>query len=208
MAQYFANMAFRRARFVQETFVCTKFPAEYSKTPAPMGASLYTSPWDFASISGGQGARVNFQDTTSVVCANCHTTMNHIAPLFANFDDKGAFNANQVQVQTPVVSTDDNVLRTRLTDWLPAGQKTAWRNGTEAATLPELGAAMAKDPDVARCAVNRVWNWAMSRGDIVNDLATIPAVVTDPLVADFTANGMKMKRLIRNAFTADDFVKF
>ena len=48
----------------------------------------------------------------------------------------------------------------------------------------------------------------MSRADVVNDLATVPPVVTDPLVADFTANGFKLKRLIRNIFTADDFVKF
>src|SRR5262249_53574403 len=45
-AQYFANMAFRRVRFIQETFVCTKMPAEFGAS-TPMGAGLYTSPWDF-----------------------------------------------------------------------------------------------------------------------------------------------------------------
>ena len=30
LSQYFANMAFRRVRFIQETFACSKFPAEYS----------------------------------------------------------------------------------------------------------------------------------------------------------------------------------
>jgi hypothetical protein len=208
MAQFFANMAFRRVRFVQETFVCTKFPAEYSKAPTPLGAKLYTSPWDFNSITGGMGSRVDFKDTSSIICANCHTSMNHIAPLFANFDTKGAYNAAAIQVETPVVSNDAQEKISRLTDWLPAGQTTAWRNGTPVASLPELGTAMARDADVARCAVNRVWNWAMSRGDVVNDLAIIPAVVTEALYADFTANGMKMKRLIRNTFTADDFVKF
>jgi len=208
MAQYYANMAFRRVRFVQETFACTKFPAEYTKTPTPMGASLYTSPWSFDSITGGTGSRIDFKDTSSVNCANCHTTMNHLAPLFGNFSATGQFVAATVQVETPVVSNDPAVKRTRLTDWLPAGQATAWRNGAPAANLTELGAAMARDPDVAKCAVNRVWNWAMSRGDIVNDLSTIPDSVTAPLVTDFTSNGMKMKRLIRNAFTAEDFVKF
>ena len=29
LSQYFANMAFRRTRWIQETFVCTKFPAEF-----------------------------------------------------------------------------------------------------------------------------------------------------------------------------------
>ena len=74
--------------------------------------------------------------------------------------------------------------------------------------LPSLGKAVAADPAVAQCAVNRVWNWAMSRGDIVNDLATIPPVVTEPFVKDFTTNGFRIKRAIRNVFTSDDFVKF
>jgi hypothetical protein len=204
MAQYFANMAFRRARFVQETFVCSKFPAEYAAATKPMGAGTYTSPWDFNSITGGATAKINFQDTSAVICANCHTTMNHIAPLFAHFDATGQYDPANFQVQVPVPGTPTATLG----DWLPAGQGFAWRNGTAVTDIPSLGKAMAADPDVARCAVNRVWNFAMSRGDIVNDQATIPPVVTDPLLADFTANGMKMKRLIRNVFTSDDFVKF
>jgi hypothetical protein len=204
MAQYFANMAFRRVRFVQETFVCSKFPAEYTKTPSQMGAALYTSPWDFNSISGGPGSRVDFKDTSSVVCANCHTTMNHIAPLFANYNDRGAYNANTIQVQTPTVPPST----TTFADFLPAGSKLAWRNGVEITDLPSLGQAMAKDPDVARCAVNRVWNYAMSRGDIVGDLATIPPVVTDPFMKDFADSGYKLKAVIRNIFTSDDYVRF
>ena len=204
MAQYYSNMAFRRARFVQETFVCTKFPAEYSKTPVPMGSSLYTSPWDFSTITGGATAKVNFQDTSAVICANCHTTMNHIAPLFGHFDAKGVYDAQNIKVMTPVTPPTT----TTMADWLPAGQGLAWRNGSPITDLPSLGAAMAADQDIARCAVNRVWDWAFSRGDIVNDLATIPSVVTDDLTKDFTANGMKVKRLIRNVFTSDDFVRF
>jgi len=205
MAQYYANMAFRRVRFVQETFVCSKYPAEFSATPKPMGAGTYTSPWDFASITGGAAARINFQDTSAVICANCHTTMNHIAPLFANFNENGAYTAGAIQVKVPSTGTPTATLA----DWLPAGQQTlAWRNGKTVTDLPSLGAAIAADPDVARCAVNRVWNFAMSRGDIVNDLATIPPVVTDPLVQSFTANGMKLKAVIRSVFTSDDFVKF
>lgn len=204
MAQYFGNMAFRRVRFVQETFDCSKFPAEYSTAPKPMGSSIYTSPWDFNSITGGTTAKINFQDTSAVICANCHTTMNHLAPLFANFDAKGAYTAGTIQVMTPVTPP----VKTTLADWLPAGQGLAWRNGQPITDLPSLGAAMAKDPDIARCEVNRVWNWAFSRGDVVNDLATVPTVVTDALLQDFTTNGMKVKRLIRNVFTSDDFVRF
>ena len=48
----------------------------------------------------------------------------------------------------------------------------------------------------------------MSRGDVVNDMAAVPSVITAPLVTDFTTNGLKVKRLLRNIFTADDFVKF
>ena len=67
---------------------------------------------------------------------------------------------------------------------------------------------MAADPDVQRCIVTREWNYAMSRGDVVNDVAAVPSVVTDPLLQDFTQNGMKVKRLLRKIFTSDDFVKF
>jgi hypothetical protein len=84
----------------------------------------------------------------------------------------------------------------------------AWRNGTPVTDIPSLGQAMAKDPDVARCAVNRVWDWAFSRGDIVNDLATIPPVVTDALVQAFVESGMKLKATVRAVFASDDFVRF
>ncbi len=205
MAQYYANMAFRRVRFVQETFVCSKFPTEFGSTPTPMGAGAYTSPWDFNSIAGGQTARINFQDTSAVICANCHTTMNHQAPLFAHFDDKGAYNATAFKVMTPSTGNPTSQLQ----DWLPAGQQFYWRNGgTPVADLPAYGKEIAKDPAVARCAVNRVWNWAMSRGDIVNDLAPVPDVVTDPYVAAFNEGGMKLKAVIRQVFTSDDYVKF
>ena len=66
MSQYFANMAFRRVRFIQETFACSKFPAEFTSTPKQMGAGSYTSPWDFNSITGANNtptARIDFQDT-------------------------------------------------------------------------------------------------------------------------------------------------
>jgi hypothetical protein len=204
-AQYFAHMAFRRTRFIQETFVCSPFPAEYATTATPMGSSLYTSPWPFSSIAGGATANINFQDTSAVICANCHTTLNHIAPLFAYFDDNGQYVAGTIQVQTPIVPPVTSVL----SDWLPAGQQTfAWRDGTPVTDIPSLGQAIAADPDVATCAVNRIWDWALSRGDIVNDLATVPVDVTQTYVQDFTKNGMSLKTVIREIFTSDDFVHF
>ena len=205
MSQYAANMAFRRVRFIQETFVCSKFPTEFAAQPQQMGSGVYTSPWAFASITGGQTAKINFQDTSSVVCANCHTTMNHVAPLFAYFSDTGMYTSGQIQVKTPSAGNPTSTLA----DWLPQGQQNfAWRNNVPVTDIPSLGQAIAKDPAIASCAVNRIWNWALSRGDIVNDLSTVPAVVTDPIVTDFTQNGYKLKRVIRNVFTSDDFVKF
>jgi hypothetical protein len=204
MAQYFADMAIRRVRFIQETFVCNKFPTEFSDAPVAMGAGIYTSPWPFDSIAGGATARINFQDTSSIVCADCHTTINHIAPLFSYFDVNGNYVAGTIQVTTPSPGSPTS----ELADWLPTGQPFAWRDGTTVTDIPTLGAAIAADPDVAQCAVNRVWNYAMSRGDIVNDLATVPSVVTAPLVKTFQSNGMKLLPIIQAAFTSSDFVQF
>jgi hypothetical protein len=170
-----------------------------------MGQSLYTSPWSFTSITGGPTAPINFQDTSAVICANCHTTLNHIAPLFAYFDANGQYTAGKIQVQTPVVPPVTSVL----SDWLPAGMQTfAWRDGTAVTDIPSLGQAIAADPDVATCAVNRVWDWAFNRGDIVNDLATVPTTVTQTYAQAFVKNGMNLKSVIRAVFTSDDFVQF
>jgi hypothetical protein len=204
MAQYYADMAFRRVRFVQETFVCSKFPAEFSAGPQLMGAGAYTSPWPFNSITGGTTAKINFLDTSAVICANCHTTENHMAPLFGHFDMNGVYNASAFEVQVPSTGNPIAVL----TDWLPASETFAWRNGTPVTDLPSLGKAIAADPDVTNCMVTREWNYAMSRGDVVNDLATVPTVVTAPLVTTFTSGGLTIKPLLKTIFTSDDFVKF
>jgi hypothetical protein len=203
-AQYFGHMAFRRVRFIQETFVCSPMPAEYSQSPVPMGSSVYTSPWQFDSITGGQGAKIDFQDTSAVICANCHTTLNHIAPLFSYFDASGRYVSGHMQVQTPVVPPATS----QLSDWLPAGQGFAWRNGVPVTDIPSLAQAIAADPDVLRCAVTRVWDWAFSRGDVVLDLATVPTSVSDPILTDFQASGLHLKKVIRDVFTSDDFVEF
>ncbi len=204
MSQFFANMAFRRVRMVQEKFACAKFPTEFAATPTPMGAGSYTSPWKFDTITGGTAAKINFQDTSSVICANCHTTMNHLAPLFANFDANGAYAAGTIQVVTPV----PNNPKTVLADWLPASEPTAWRNGVAAADLPGLGAAMAKDPDVLKCGVTRAWNWALSKGDVVDDVAPVPDTVLKPFFDQFQQNGLKLKPIIAAIFKGEDFTKF
>ncbi len=201
MYQFYGSMAFRRVRWVQEIFVCTKFPAEYSPTPIHKGAADYTSPWAFESVGT---APIDFQDTKSVICANCHTTINHIAPLFANFDENGAFQ-NKISVMTP---TAPDATPTEMSHWLRAGEKTNWRMTTPAADLPALGAAIAKDPDVGECAVSRLWNFTMSKEDIVSDLATVPAAVIKPYLAEFGSNGQNLKKTLRAMLTSDDFTSY
>jgi hypothetical protein len=206
MAHYFGNLAFRRSRFVQETFVCTKFPAEVSATPTDIGgAAPYTGVWDFNSIASptNGGGRINFQDTSAVICANCHSTLNHLTPLFAYYDMNGAYQP-AISVPTPL----DGAPLAKMTDYLPAGETTAWRLGVPAADLPALGQAIAADPAVAECGVARMWNWALGKTDIVDTLQEVPTATITSQVDAFKASGFKMKDMIFAVFTSDDFVKF
>jgi len=202
--QFFSNMAFRRVRWVQETFACTAFPAEITDAQDLGGVALYTAPWPFESIAGPEtGGRVNFLDLSAVACANCHATMNHVAPLFINFDEGGQY----TDAPAVIVPVEGSPLAA-VSDYLPAGEVTSWRLGVPTPDLPSLGAAMAADPAISECAVARVWNWAMGKGDIVDTLSTIPSDVIAQQVADFRAGGHVLKDAILAVFTADDFVKF
>ena len=205
MSLYDSNFAFRRVRWVQETFVCTKFPAEVAAAPTDVGAAApYTGVWPFSSIAGtDNGGRVNFHDTQAVICANCHSTINHIAPLFAYYDANGMYQTT-IAVQTPL----DGAPLAKMSDYLPTGEVTAWRMGTPTPDLPSLGAAMAADPDVAACGVARVWNWALGKTDIVDTLQEVPAATIQTEIDNFTASGYKLKDLIYAVYTSDDFVKF
>jgi hypothetical protein len=203
LALWYGNLAFRRVRWLQESFVCRKFPAEFSLSPRALGNGQYTSPWPFESVPDRTTGRVDFRDTQSVVCANCHTTMNHLAPLFANFDENGQLQGS-IQVHVPVTGLP----LAQQSDWLVDGQTTAWRLGEPVADLPALGAAMAADPDIADCAVARVWNWAMSKTDIVTDATDVPDFIVAELAEPFAESGFKLKTVIRQAFLSDDFVRF
>src|SRR5258706_573046 len=123
-AQFNSNFAFRRTRWVQETFVCTKYPAEVAAAPTDVGAaSPYTGVWPFSSIAGtDNGGRVNFHDTQAVICANCHSTINHIAPLFAYYDANGMYQTN-IAVTTP----HDGAPLAKMSDYLPTGETPARR---------------------------------------------------------------------------------
>jgi len=195
--QFYGNMAFRRVRWLQEIFLCTPFPAER----VPAGGGDYTSPWPLDSIASSP---IDFRDTTAIVCGNCHTTMNHIAPLFGSFDASGAFQASG-QVQTPVAPSP---LTTETSHWLSGGEMTAWRYGEPAADLPALGQAVAADPAAAECAVARAWNFAMSKEDIVSDRVTVPQEVIQPFIDEFQSNGRSLKKVLRAILVSEDFVRF
>jgi hypothetical protein len=204
LRHFASNMAFRRVRWVQEVFACAAFPAEVG-TPRPIGdGATYTAPWDFDSIAGPDtGGRVDFLDVSGVVCANCHASMNHIAPLFATFGDDGSQQAQMV-VRIPIEGEPEATMA----DFLPPGQTPAWRLGVPTPDLPSLGAALAADPAVASCLVTRAWNWALGRGDVVSTLATVPPSVIGDLTNDWKAGGASMKDLLLRVFTSDDFTRY
>lgn len=212
LKHYYGPLAFRRVRFFQEVFACSKMPAEWKSPEKLDNGASYTSPWPFDSIAGkANGGSIDFLDYSSSVCANCHTTINHRVPLWAPFDENGEYQApfgsgqdETYAVLTPLPGTPN----AKRSDYLPFGQSTAWKVNVPAATLKELGQTMAKDPEVQACAVRRAWNYAMSKGDIVYDFAPVPMSVIEPLVAEFQASGFNLKKTLRSIFVHPDFVRF
>ena len=204
-AQFFSNFGFRRVRWVQETFACTAFPAEIATAATSVGGSEpYTGTFPFASIAGtASGGRVDFRNTASVICANCHSNINHIAPLFGHFDEAGMYH-DAIVVPTPLPSAPAAVLG----DYLPAGESLAWRHGTPVGDMAALGAAMAADPEVPACVIARLWNWALGKSDIVDSSTRVPPATIDPQVAAFEAGGHRIRGALRDIFTSDDFVRF
>jgi hypothetical protein len=205
MKHYYGNFAFRRVKWIQETFDCVKFPIDLTGAAVEVGgATPYTGDYSYDSIAGtANGGRVNFREAVAVQCAHCHKNLNHIAPLFANYDQNGAYQA-QIAVRTPL----PNEPLALASDYLPPGEQTSWRFGVPAPDLTALGAAIAADPDVAKCGVARMWNWAMGKGDIVDLLFEVPAETIQAQVDAFTQSGFKMKDLIYAVYTSDDFVQF
>jgi hypothetical protein len=213
MYQYASALGFRRTRFIQETFTCRKLPAEWSSTPVVKGAGTYTSPWPFESIGDtSNGGRIAFQDTTSAICANCHTTMNHRTPLFAAYDDMGKYVAPAAGMdgilQFSVVVPIEGSPFAKMSDYLIPGEVTAWKLGKPAANVLEFGQRMAEDDEVARCGVLRVWNYAFSKGDAVYDLGDAPDSVIGGLVDSFKANDYNLRATLRAVFVHDDFVRY
>jgi len=110
-----------------------------------------------------------------------------------------------IQVHTP---TPANPI-TKLNDWLPTGESFTWRFGGTAVTdITGLASQIAADPAVQKCQVQRAWNWAMSKTDIVNDLAVVPDSTISDAMTVFTSSNMTLKPVLKAIFTSDDFVKF
>ncbi len=226
---YVGNLGFRRNRFFHETFLCRSGNEDSGGEPAggnapqdapcpsdPMSmvAPGYNNKWPVSSIAGAcNGGRVDFHAyNTTIICANCHSTWNHRAPLFAQFDSKGMWKAvnpdGTYQVQVPV----DGSPFAKITDWLPDGQQqTAWKFGMPAANLTEMGTQMAGDDEVLECAVKRVWNYAMARGDTttIGGGNWVDAPKHLPvLVKSFKEGNYNMKSVLRAVVLSDEFVRF
>jgi hypothetical protein len=203
-AKFFSNFGFRRVRWLQEVFECSKFPAELSETPVNVGgATPYTGTFPFTSIAGGPNARVDFLDTRSVLCANCHSNLNHIAPLFAHYDVNGMYQPD-IAVPTPLPGSP----LAQMSDYLAPGEPLAWRHGVVVSDMHTLGAAVAADPETARCAISRLWSWAMGKTDIVDTDEKVPADTIADQVAEFSGDGYRVKNALYRIFTSDDFVRF
>lgn len=205
MKHFYGNFAFRRVKWVQETFDCLKFPIDLTGAPVEVGgATPYVGDFAHESIAGtANGGRVNFREAVAVQCAHCHKNLNHLAPLFANYDVNGVYQ-NQIAVRTPLPGEPLALA----SDYLPPGEQYAWRPGQVTPDMAALGNAIAADPDVAKCSVARMWNWAMGKGDIVDLLVEVPTETIQAQVDSFTQGGFKMKDLIYSIFISDDFTKF
>lgn len=233
LAHYYSNYAFRRTRVMQEIFNCAKFPAEFAATPERGDGYLYTSPWPLKSVTsiavppysattqgytqrkiranaaGGANTTVtDMKKYTYVsfepVCANCHTSLNHQAPLFMNFDAIGVLRPRSM-VQTPV----DDAPFAQLIDYFPAGEKLSYRYLKETPNVKAFGQAMADDPSTARCMIVRAWNRAMSRGDVVNELAIVPDQVVKDVVDQFRGSlKYNLKEALFLIYTHPSFIRY
>jgi len=208
-SQFYSNMGFRRVRWVQETFMCAPFPAEIGpiKTRYPNGT--FASPWDFLSISGSQNfpgpgkIDVDFHETSSTICANCHVSLNHQSPLMANFDATGKLQTT-IQVETPSTTTR----KSKRIDWLPDSEGTAWRFGVPVSDLKAYGQAIVNDPGFAPCMATRIWNWALSRGDVVADKVALTENQARLLSTQLVQAKWNLRTLIRSTFLSPEFIRY
>lgn len=248
---YYGNLSFRRNRFFHETFLCKSGneqaggePTDQPPVDSPCNGESpipgYQNKWPVNEIAGKcNGGRVDFHAyNASNVCANCHATWNHRAPLFSQFDSKGTFQPLTASGEYSVFVPVEGSPRAKMSDWLcidpskcPNGgnNTTAWKktmkvNGVDsvaaANTINELGQAMSQDDEVIECAVKRVWNYAMGRADITEiggrSWVSLPdrndpnkeLVTMSKLVSQFRNDGYNLKKVFRSVLLSDDFTRF
>jgi hypothetical protein len=248
MAQYYSNFGFRRARLIQELFACSRYPAELAGKPQQIGPYLYSSPWPVDSVSGNvpgqqpvfmdgirprrlRGAKPVLNNTEYVDfktdCRNCHTTLNHRAPLFGVFDQVGYRDpSNLLMVTSTATSSPFAQIQEYLYQCNPtaadAGENPmcknalAWKfggplfdfGGTGIPNFLGFGQEMAKDPQVAKCFMIRAWNYAYSRDDVVQELALVPDNVIAEMATYFTQNNYNMKTALFKLYTSPNFIRF
>ncbi len=174
----------------------------------------FTQAWPMDSIAGiCNGGRVNFHEwNTTVVCANCHGTWNHRAPLWAKFDAQGMHQSTfQVLVPVPgepVAALSDFLPPDELAKPKPFAWKFSADDSLRVADLAELGQKISEDDEVLACAVKRSYNWVMSRGDIIDRDATVPTTVAAQHLTTFKNNNYDMKATLKALFMHDDFLRF
>jgi len=247
---YYGNLAFRRNRFFHETFLCRSAneqsggePTDQPPTTPPCDGKDpipgYQNKWSVNEIAGFcNGGRVDFHAYNATnVCSNCHSTWNHRAPLFGQFDSNGVYQmlngAGEYSVFVPVNGSP----RAKLSDWLcvastcpnNGNNSTAWKKtmkvdgvdtAAPAANLTELGQQMSKDDEVIACAVKRIWNYSMGRADTTEiggrSWVNLPdrsdpnpeLLTLNKLVSTFKAKNYNLKEVFRTILVSDDFTRF
>jgi len=248
---YFGNLSFRRNRFFHETFLCRNGNEQAGGEPTDMppqdppcadqkSIPGYSNKWPVNEIAGTcNGGRIDFHAyNASNVCANCHSTWNHRAPLFSQFDSKGVYQMLTAQGEYSVFVPVPGSPKAKMSDWLcidPAkcpnsgNNTTAWKktmkvDGVDtpapASSLTELGQQMSKDDEVLECAVKRMWNYAMGRADLTEvggrSWVNLPdrkdqnpeLLTLSKLSVQFKSNGYNLKKVFRSILVSDDFVRF
>ena len=121
------------------------------------------------------------------------------------FDATGFYDtAGRSMVHSTVTGSPYSVQQ----DYIPIGETTAWRYKTPVSSIQEFGAAMAADPQVAKCFMIRLWNNAYSRDDVVNDLALVPDSVIAPMTQYFIDNNYNMKMALKKLYTDANFIRY
>ena len=155
--QFNSSMAFRRALGARDVYVQ---PLPGGRRHAGEVSPWWIRPWPWNSITGDDRwsappvAPIN-RANDGLICANCHASLNHIAPLFSKFDSTGAYGRQRL----PGHDADPR----RASTILPTGCRRARRRlAANEASADHCTA----DPALFRCDLRE---WAMSRGDVVNE---------------------------------------